>query len=68
MSTVKKSVFERAFSNIGAPPMADAYCRVLAMEVERLAREDCAKVVEGWHIRKGGFTELAKVIREGDRF
>lgn len=26
--------------------------------------EDIAKIVEGWHIKKGGYCELAHVIRE----
>jgi hypothetical protein len=33
-------LFHRATQNIGDPPHADAYCRCLAMEVERLARAD----------------------------
>lgn len=28
-------------------------------------RERCARVIEGWHISKGGYTELAHQIREG---
>lgn len=33
-------IYNRACNNIGDPPHAEAYCRCLAMEVERLARED----------------------------
>lgn len=33
-------IYNRATTNIGDPPHAEAYCRCLAMEVERLARED----------------------------
>lgn len=33
-------LFNKATLNIGNPPHAEAYCRCLAMEVERLARED----------------------------
>jgi hypothetical protein len=33
-------LFHRATQNIGDPPHAEAYCRCLAMEIERLARED----------------------------
>lgn len=33
-------LFQRATQNIGDPPHAEAYCRCLAMEVERLARQD----------------------------
>jgi hypothetical protein len=33
-------LFYRATQNIGDPPHAEAYCRCLAMEIERLARED----------------------------
>lgn len=59
-------IYNRATSNIGDPPHAEAYCRCLAMEVERLARqderlkiakmlcEDCCngvpKTVQGCHI------------------
>lgn len=32
-------IYNRATKNIGDPPHAEAYCRVLAMEVERLARD-----------------------------
>lgn len=31
-------IYNRACNNIGNPPHAEAYCRCLAMEVERLAR------------------------------
>lgn len=59
-------IYNRACNNIGDPPHAEAYCRCLAMEVERLARnderqkiakllcEDCRdgipKTVQGSHI------------------
>lgn len=33
-------IYNRACNNIGDPPHAEAYCRCLAMEVERLARQD----------------------------
>lgn len=33
-------IYNRATQNIGDPPHAEAYCRVLAMEVERLARDE----------------------------
>lgn len=33
-------IYNRATNNIGDPPQAEAYCRCLAMEVERLARQD----------------------------
>jgi hypothetical protein len=33
-------IYNRATNNIGDPPHAEAYCRCLAMEVERLARQD----------------------------
>lgn len=33
-------IYNRATNNIGDPPQAEAYCRCLAMEVERLARND----------------------------
>lgn len=33
-------------------------------EVRREEREACAAIVDGWHIRRGGYTELARVIRE----
>lgn len=33
-------IYNRATNNIGDPPHAEAYCRCLAMEVERLARDD----------------------------
>lgn len=33
-------IYNRVTNNIGDPPHAEAYCRCLAMEVERLARED----------------------------
>lgn len=32
-------IYNRATNNIGDPPHAEAYCRCLAMEVERLARQ-----------------------------
>ena len=32
-------IYNRATNNIGDPPHAEAYCRCLAMEVERLARK-----------------------------
>lgn len=63
-------IYNRATNNIGDPPQAEAYCRCLAMEVERLARqderqkiakllcEDCRsglpKDVEGRHILHSG--------------
>jgi len=28
-------------------------------------RKRCAKIVDGWHFKKGGYTELAAKIREG---
>lgn len=28
-------------------------------------RERCAKIVEGWHVKKGGYTELAAKLRTG---
>ena len=31
-----------------------------AMDAER---EAIARIVEGWHIKKGGYTELAHVVR-----
>jgi hypothetical protein len=33
-------IYNQATKNIGDPPHAEAYCRCLAMEVERLARQD----------------------------
>lgn len=33
-------IYNRATNNIGDPPHAEAYCRCLAMEVERLARQE----------------------------
>lgn len=33
-------IYEKAMMNIGDPPEAEAYCRVLAGEVERLTRKD----------------------------
>lgn len=36
-------VYHRATKNIGNPPHAEAYCRVLAMEVEDIVRRDIAK-------------------------
>lgn len=29
-------------------------------------RETCAQVVQNWHIRKGGYTELSHVLRSID--
>jgi hypothetical protein len=40
MSEPMSDLFQRATQNVGNPPHAEAYCRVLAMEIERLARED----------------------------
>lgn len=33
-------IYRQATLNIGDPPHAEAYCRCLAMEIERLTRED----------------------------
>lgn len=33
-------IYHQATQNIGDPPHAEAYCRCLAMEIERLTRED----------------------------
>lgn len=38
--TEELPIYNRATNNIGNPPHAEAYCRCLAMEVERLARND----------------------------
>lgn len=38
--TEELPIYNRATNNVGNPPHAEAYCRVLAMEVERLARDD----------------------------
>lgn len=43
-------IYDRATWNIGLPPAAEAYCRALAMEVERLSksaeRERIVKLLE----------------------
>lgn len=38
--TEELPIYNRACNNIGDPPHAEAYCRCLAMEVERLTRLD----------------------------
>jgi len=39
-------IYNQATNNIGDPPHAEAYCRCLAMEVERLARQDERQKIE----------------------
>lgn len=33
-------------------------------EMLKAERERCAQIVDGWHIKNGGYTELASQIRE----